>query len=67
VSAEIHNRLAPELLRRLVLEGGSEAECMAILESLTVGVLRFFRDDPHEAAEYLDAMTIAVIERLKAR
>jgi hypothetical protein len=40
---------------------------MAILESLTVGVLRFFRDDPHEAAEYLDAMTIAVIERLKAR
>lgn len=67
MSAENHNRLAPELLERLILDGGNEPQCMAVLESLTVGVFRFFRPDPHEAAEFLDAMTIAVIERLNAK
>lgn len=66
MSAENHNRLAAELLERLIMEGRTEPECMAVLESLTVGVLRFFRPDPLEAAEYLDTMTIAVIERLNA-
>ena len=64
-AAEIHNRLVPELLNRIVKETEGESDCMVALESLVLGVMLFYRPKPHHAGEFLDSMTTAVIERMK--
>lgn len=64
MSAENHNRLASQLLAKLIQESGSEAEAMVVLESLIMGVLLYFRPKPREAAVFLDSLTERVIERM---
>jgi hypothetical protein len=64
-AAENHNRLVPELLKRIVKETDGEAHCFIALESLILGVMLFYRPKTREAAEFLDSMTTAVIERMK--
>jgi hypothetical protein len=63
---ENHNRLVPELVRRLLSETTSESDAMVALESIVTGVMMFYRPKPREAGEFMDSMTAAVIERLKA-
>lgn len=62
-----HNRLAPDLVRRLLSETDTEAEAMVVLESVTLGVMRFYRPQPRHAGEFLDALTKRVIERMADR
>lgn len=62
---ENHNRLAPSLLLRLITETSGEADAMIVLESLTLGVMLYFRPNPRHAGEFMDSMTAAVIERMK--
>jgi hypothetical protein len=62
---ENHNRLAPAIVKQLVREGGTEAETMIVLESVILGLMLYFRPDPRHAAEFLDVMTSAVLERMK--
>ncbi len=61
-----HNRLAPDLLIRLIKETEDEAAAMVVLESVILGVMLYYRPNPRSAAEYLDSMTAAVIERMPA-
>jgi hypothetical protein len=63
--SENHNRLAPAIVKQLVREGGTEAEAMIVLESVILGAMLYFRPDPRQAAEFLDSMTSAVLERMK--
>lgn len=64
MSAEGHNKLAPELVTRLIRETDDEGDAMVVLESVILGVMLFYRPKPHHAAEFLDSMTTAVIERM---
>lgn len=61
---ETHNRLAPELLKRLISETEGESAAMVVLESIILGVMLYYRPNVRHAAEYLDSMTTAVIERM---
>lgn len=63
--SENHNRLAPELTARLIKETGGESEAMVVLESVILGVMMFYAPTLREASEFLDSMTIDVIERMK--
>lgn len=60
-----HNRLAPDLLTRLVEGTDGEAAAMVVLESVLVGAMLYFRPDPRQAAEYLDTLTARVLERMR--
>jgi len=63
--SEKHNSLAPELMQRIIKEGGTESEAMVVLESIVLGVMLYYRPDPRHAAEFIDTMTARVIERMK--
>lgn len=63
--SERHNKLAPELLTRLISEAGGESAAMVVLESVVLGVMLYYRPRPNHAAEFLDMMTTQVIERMK--
>lgn len=65
MSAGSHNRIAPEVVRKLITESDGEAACMVVLESVILGVMLFYRPDPRQAGEFLDSMTAAVIGRMK--
>jgi len=43
----------------------NEVDAMIVLENLTLGVMLTFRPDPLHAGEFMDSMTMAVIERMK--
>jgi hypothetical protein len=62
---ETHNRLAPEIVTRLIRETDGESSAMVVLESVILGVMLFYRPKPQHAAEFLDSMTTAVIERMR--
>lgn len=62
--SEIHNRLTPEILKRIVTQTGGESEAMVVMESVILGLMLYFRPRPQHAAEYLDVMTARVIERM---
>jgi len=64
--SENHNRLAPELVTRLIKETDSESNAMVVLESVVLGVMLYYRPNPRHAGEFMDSMTAAVIERMKA-
>lgn len=64
-ASETHNRLAPELVTRLISETDSESSAMVVLESVVLGVMLYYRPNPRHAAEFLDSMTAAVIERMR--
>lgn len=65
MSAESHNRLAPEIITRMVKESDGESDCMVLLESIVLGVMLYYRPNPRHAGEFMDSMTAAVIERMK--
>lgn len=62
---ETHNRLAPDLLKRLISETTGESDAMVVLESIILGVMLYYRPKPLHAAEFLDSMTAAVIARMQ--
>jgi hypothetical protein len=62
--SENHNRLAPELLKRLITEGGPESQVMVALESVILGVMLYYRPQIKEAVEFLDTLTARVVERM---
>lgn len=64
-AAEKHNALAPELVFRLIKETDGEVNAFIVLESVILGVMLYYRPKPRHAAEFLDSMTTAVIERMK--
>ena len=64
MSVEWHNRIAPEIIARLVREADGESDCMVALESIVLGVMAFYRPRPRDAGEFLDMMTGQVIQRL---
>lgn len=64
MSAESHNRIAPEIVKRLISESDGESDCMVMLESVVLGVMLYYRPDPRHAGEFMDSMTAAVIERM---
>lgn len=61
-----HNRIAPQLVRDLLRGTDSESEACVVLESLILGVMRFYRPKPAQAAEFLDAITERVIGRMQS-
>lgn len=63
--SEKHNKLAPELVNRIVRESGGENEAMVVLESVMLGVMLFYAPDVRHASEFLDTMTEQVIKRMK--
>jgi hypothetical protein len=63
--SENHNRLAPELLKRLISEGGSKSEPRVVLESIILGTMLYYCPNPRDAGEFMDSMTAAVIDRMK--
>ena len=63
-SAE-HNRIVPDLLRQIVSQSSCESEAMVMLESLTLGLMLYYRPNLLEAIEFLDSMTARVIERMQ--
>lgn len=65
MSTESHNRIVPEIIKKLVRESDGEADCMVALESIVLGVMLFYRPDPRHAGEFMDSMTAAIIERMK--
>lgn len=65
MSAESHNRIAPEIIKTLVKETDGEIDCMVALESIVLGVMLFYRPNPRHAGEFLDTMTQAVIDRMR--
>lgn len=65
MSAESHNRIAPEIVIKLVKECDGQDDCFVTLESVILGVMSYYAPNPRHAAEYLDSMTAAVIERMK--
>ena len=65
MSAESHNRIAPQIVRQLITESDGESDCMVALESVVLGVMLYYRPNPRHAGEFLDSMTTAIIERMK--
>jgi len=65
MSTESHNRIVPEIVKKLVRESDGETDCMVALESIVFGIMLYYRPNPRHAAEFLDSLTTAVIERMK--
>lgn len=66
--ADRHNQLAPNLLIQLI-EGTnySETEALVVLESITLGVLKYFRpNDARAQVLFLETMSEALVERIAA-
>jgi hypothetical protein len=61
-----HNQLAHDFVFRVLRETATEAECMVVLETILLAAMLFHRPDPLQAAEFLDTMTMHVIERMPA-
>jgi hypothetical protein len=66
-AADRHNDLARRFCNEVLAETASEAECMVVLETIILGAMLFHRPNPQHAAEYLDSMTMRVIERMGAQ
>ena len=62
--SERHNRVAPEMVKRIITEAENESACMVMLESIVLGVMLYYRPNPRHAGEFLDSMTAAIIERM---
>lgn len=61
---ERHNQLVPALLQQLVQGTGGKAQCLVALESLILGVMLYHAPERRAAAEYLDSLTVRVVERM---
>lgn len=64
MSSEQHNILVPGIMRDLVRNAPTESEMMVALESVILGVMMLHRPEPRQASEFLDALTMRVIDRL---
>lgn len=60
---EQHNRLAADLLRRLVTGATDELQAAVILESVVLGFLLSVHPEPKRAVAFLDVLKERVIER----
>lgn len=65
MSTESHNRIVPEIVKKLVRESDGESDCMVALESVVFGIMLYYRPNPRHAGEMMDSLTAHVIERLK--
>ncbi|OYZ15605.1 MAG: hypothetical protein B7Y35_05935 [Sphingomonadales bacterium 28-64-96] len=63
-AADRHNDLARRFCNEVLAGTSSAEECMVVLESIILGAMLFHQPNPRHAAEYLDAMTMRVIERM---
>jgi hypothetical protein len=63
-AAERHNDLARRFCSEVLAETASAAECMVVLESIILGAMLFHHPNPRHASEYLDSMTMRVIDRM---
>lgn len=63
-ASERHNRLAAEITKKIVKEGGSIEDALVVLESVVLGVVMFAGGNPRDGGVYLDAMSGRVTERL---
>lgn len=61
---ERHNALAREFVDKVLRETRTEAECMVVLESILLAAMLFHRPEPRHAGEFLDTMTMRVLERM---
>jgi hypothetical protein len=66
IASERHNRLAPAIIKQIVRETDfRETEAMVIVESVLLGMLRFFRpDDARAQVIFLETMCEALVERI---
>ncbi|MBJ7446819.1 MAG: hypothetical protein JHC81_04730 [Brevundimonas sp.] len=64
--AQIHNRLAPAIVRQIVEETDGEANAFALLESVVFGLMLYYRPNGGQANAFLDVMVGAVLERIGA-
>lgn len=65
MSTESHNRLAPEILKRMIGESDGESDALVLLESVVLGFMLYYRPDVRQASEFLDVLTERVIGRMK--
>lgn len=64
VRREVHNRLAPELIKRIIAETDNPVEASIILESLIVGVMMAYHVPTRVAVPVLATILASVIERM---
>lgn len=63
---ERHNQLAHEFVFKVLRETATEAECMVVLETILLAAMLYHRPNPQQASEFLDVLTMHVIERMPA-
>ncbi len=59
-----HNKLAPEIFKRIIRETSSQSEAMVLLESIVLGVMMYHHPDPRHADEMLNNLSVAVLTRM---
>lgn len=62
-ASDTHNRMAADMIRQI--GALPRAEQLVLIESLTLGVLLLHKVNHRTAGEVLDALTMAVLERLQ--
>jgi hypothetical protein len=64
-ASDKHNRLAPEILKRIVTETDSPEAAWVVLESVMLGMALFFYDgEPRKGAAMLDEVLGQTLKRL---
>lgn len=66
--SERHNAILRPILEMIVRDGDrivDEAKAMVVLESVICGLMKLYRPNPLHAAEFLDVMTMQVLERMR--
>lgn len=61
-ASQLHNRLAMRIVGEIIAETWNSVDALVLLESVIVGVLMVTQQT---SPEYINAMSLAVIERLK--
>lgn len=63
--SEKHNVAVRQIMEIIAAASEKESDAKVLLESTILGVMLMHRPDPRHAAEYLDVMTPAVLERMR--
>lgn len=65
MSAETHNKAAPELVKSLIAASKSEGDAMVLLESVVLGVFLYYRPTQAYAVPvFLSAVAERVMRRM---
>lgn len=64
VSIADHNEVVPEVVKRIIIASGCEADAFIMAESILLGVMLYYRPNRRHAAEFLDTITERVIGRM---